>query len=175
MRLFIALFFPLSALSLEISFRARGAPHASLKTTLMSRCYSWLARPPLLRRGERGLLSSWAPGSRGAGFGGGGSRCCLERGLGSRGARVQSLRGGWDLPRPGLDPVFPALAGRFFPTGPPREVPLRGFLTEGAAAHRGGVGVTRPEQGLQPARGGPGDKGQGRVPGQSPVTPLAGA
>lgn len=130
----------------------------------MSRCYSWLARPPLLRRGERGLLSSWAPGSRGAGFGGGGSRCCLERGLGSRGARVQSLRGRWDLPRPGLDPVFPALAGRFFPTGPPREVPLRGFLTEGAAAHRGGVGVTRPEQGLQPARGGPGTWGQGSRP-----------
>ena len=25
----------------------------------------------------------------------------------------------WDLPRPGLEPVFPALAGRFLTTAPP--------------------------------------------------------
>ena len=29
------------------------------------------------------------------------------------------LRGMWDLPRPGLEPVSPALAGRFLTTAPP--------------------------------------------------------
>ena len=29
------------------------------------------------------------------------------------------LRGMWDLPRPGLEPVSPALAGRFSTTAPP--------------------------------------------------------
>ena len=33
------------------------------------------------------------------------------RRLSSCGARAQSLRGMWDLPRPGLEPVSPALAG----------------------------------------------------------------
>ena len=41
------------------------------------------------------------------------------RRLSSCGARAQSLRGTWDLPRPGLEPVFPALAGRFSTTAPP--------------------------------------------------------
>ena len=34
------------------------------------------------------------------------------RRLSSRGSRAQSLRGMWDPPRPGLEPVSPALAGR---------------------------------------------------------------
>ena len=33
--------------------------------------------------------------------------------------RLQLLRGMWDLPRPGLEPVSPALAGRFSTTAPP--------------------------------------------------------
>ena len=33
----------------------------------------------------------------------------------------------WDLPRPGLEPVFPALAGRFLTTAPPGK-PYRIFL-----------------------------------------------
>ena len=37
----------------------------------------------------------------------------------SCGSRAQSLRGMWDLPRPGLEPVSPALAGRFSTTVPP--------------------------------------------------------
>ena len=37
----------------------------------------------------------------------------------SRGPRVQPLRGMWDPPRPGLEPVSPALAGRFSTTAPP--------------------------------------------------------
>ena len=35
------------------------------------------------------------------------------------GSQVQLLRGMWDLPRPGLEPVSPALAGRFSTTAPP--------------------------------------------------------
>ena len=48
------------------------------------------------------------------------------RRLSSCGSRAQLLRGMWDLPRPGLEPVSPALAGRLSTTAPP-EKPLRGF------------------------------------------------
>ena len=41
------------------------------------------------------------------------------RRLSNCGSRAQSLRGVWDLPRPGLEPVSPALAGRFSTTAPP--------------------------------------------------------
>ena len=41
------------------------------------------------------------------------------RRLSNRGSRAQLLRGMWDLPRPGLKPVSPALAGRFSTTAPP--------------------------------------------------------
>ena len=37
----------------------------------------------------------------------------------SCGSRAQLLRGMWDLPRPGLESVSPALAGRFSTTAPP--------------------------------------------------------
>ena len=43
------------------------------------------------------------------------------RRLSSCGTRAQPLRGMWDLPRPGLEPVSPALAGRFSTTAPPRK------------------------------------------------------
>ena len=39
--------------------------------------------------------------------------------LSSCGSRAQLLRGMRDLPRPGLEPVSPALAGRFSTTAPP--------------------------------------------------------
>ena len=39
--------------------------------------------------------------------------------LSNCGSRAQLLRGMWDLPRPGLEPVSPALAGRFSTTAPP--------------------------------------------------------
>ena len=39
--------------------------------------------------------------------------------LSSCGSRAQLLRGMWDLPKPGLEPVSPALAGRFSTTAPP--------------------------------------------------------
>ena len=41
------------------------------------------------------------------------------RRLSSCGSRAQLLRGMWDLPRPGHEPVSPALAGRFSTTVPP--------------------------------------------------------
>ena len=41
------------------------------------------------------------------------------RRLSSCGSRAQLLRGMWDLPRPGLERVSPALAGRLSTTAPP--------------------------------------------------------
>ena len=41
------------------------------------------------------------------------------RRLSNCGSRAQPLHGMWDLPRPGLEPVCPALAGRFSTTAPP--------------------------------------------------------
>ena len=41
------------------------------------------------------------------------------RRLSNCGSQAQLLRGMWDLPRPGLEPVFPALTGRFSTTAPP--------------------------------------------------------
>ena len=49
------------------------------------------------------------------------------RRLSSCGSRVQLLRGMWDLPRPGLEPVSPALAGRFSTTAPPGKPPGKCF------------------------------------------------
>ena len=41
------------------------------------------------------------------------------RRLSNCGSRAQPLRGMWDPPRPGPEPVSPALAGRFSTTAPP--------------------------------------------------------
>ena len=46
------------------------------------------------------------------------------RRLSNCGSGAQLLRGMWDPPRPGLEPVSPALAGRFSTTAPPGK-PLR--------------------------------------------------
>ena len=51
------------------------------------------------------------------------------RRLSSCGSRAQLLRGMWDLPGPGLEPVCPALAGRFSTTAPPGK-PLKVFLCD---------------------------------------------
>ena len=50
------------------------------------------------------------------------------RRLSNCGSRAQLLCGTWDLLRPGLEPVSPALAGRFSTTAPPGKPPLF-FLT----------------------------------------------
>ena len=41
------------------------------------------------------------------------------RRLSNCGSRAQLLRGMWDPPRPGLEPMSPALAGRLSTTAPP--------------------------------------------------------
>ena len=47
------------------------------------------------------------------------------RRLRSCGSRAKLLRGMWDLPRPGLEPVSPALAGRLSTTAPPGKPCMR--------------------------------------------------
>ena len=50
------------------------------------------------------------------------------RRLSSCGSRAQLLRGMWDLPRPGLEPVSPALAGRLSTAAPPGKPLYFSFL-----------------------------------------------
>ena len=50
-----------------------------------------------------------------------------RRRLSNCGSRAQLLRGMWDLPRPGLEPVSSALASRFSTTAPPGKS-LSSFL-----------------------------------------------
>ena len=66
----------------------------------------------------RWLLLLRSTGFRHMGFSNCGTRA-LERRLSSCGARAQLLRGMWDLPGPGLEPLSPALAGGFLTTAPP--------------------------------------------------------
>ena len=73
------------------------------------RCVGFSLRWPLLL---------WSTGSRCVGFTSCGTRA-LELRLSSCGARAQLLRGMWDPPGPGLEPVSPALAGRFPTIVPP--------------------------------------------------------
>ena len=49
------------------------------------------------------------------------------RRLSNCGSRAQSLRSMWDLPRPELEPMSPALAGRLSTTAPPGK-PYLHFL-----------------------------------------------
>ena len=49
------------------------------------------------------------------------------RRLSNCGSRAQLLCGMWDLPRPGLEPMSPALAGRFSTTVPPGKPLLSNF------------------------------------------------
>ena len=48
--------------------------------------------------------------------------------LSSCGSQAQLLRGTWDLPRPGLEPMSPALAGRFSTTAPPGKLLIPNFM-----------------------------------------------
>ena len=68
----------------------------------------------------RWLLLLWSTGSKCEAFSSCGS-WAPERRLSSCGLRAQLLRGMWDLPGPGLEPVSPALAGGFLTTAPPGE------------------------------------------------------
>ena len=70
------------------------------------------------RASRCGGFSLQSMGSRHAGFSSCGSRA-LECRLSSCGARAQLLHSMWDLPGLGIEPVSPALAGRFLSTAPP--------------------------------------------------------
>ena len=59
------------------------------------------------------------------------------RRLSNCGSRAQLLRGMWDLPRPGLDPVSPALAGRLSTTVPPGKPGSIDFLIGGETIEEG--------------------------------------
>ena len=61
------------------------------------------------------------------------------RRLSNCGSRAQLLRGMWDLPRPGLEPVSPALAGRFSTTAPPGKSEV--FLMWVQGWLQGGLGA----------------------------------
>ena len=50
------------------------------------------------------------------------------RSLSNHGSWAQPLHGMWDLPRPGLEPVSPALVGRFSTTAPPGKPPFGVFI-----------------------------------------------
>ena len=64
-----------------------------------------------------------------------GHRLQMRR-LSSCGSRAQLLRGVWDLPRPGLEPVSPALAGRFSTTAPPGK-PWKFLMSSLKWPHKG--------------------------------------
>ena len=78
---------------------------------------------------EQGLLSScgaWASHC-------GGFSCCRAPALGcmdfsNHGTQALLLRGMWNLPGLGMEPVSPALAGGFLSTGPPGKSRLYSFL-----------------------------------------------
>ena len=72
-------------------------------------------------------LGAWASVVATRGLSSCGSRA-PERRLSSRGIRAQLLRGMWDLPGPGIEPVSPALAGGFPTTAPPGKPHVSVFL-----------------------------------------------
>ena len=53
------------------------------------------------------------------------------RRLSNHGSRAQLLHSMWDPPRPGLEPVSPALAGRFSTTAPPGKPCGKYFFVSG--------------------------------------------
>ena len=72
------------------------------------------------------------------------------RRLSSCGARAWLLRSMWDLPRPGLEPVSPALAGRLSPTAPPGKPP-RFTEEEAEASYKAFQERTQPPSSLRAA------------------------
>ena len=50
------------------------------------------------------------------------------RRLSGHGSRAQPLRGMWDLPRPGHEPVSPASAGGLSTTAPPGKPPKHSYF-----------------------------------------------
>ena len=97
-------------------------------------CHAWVfsscGEEGLLFIAVRGLLivvasccGAWALGAWASVVVAHGLSSCgswaLECRFSSCGARASLLRGMWDLPGPGLEPMSPALAGGFLTTAPP--------------------------------------------------------
>ena len=57
------------------------------------------------------------------------------RRLSNCGSWAQPLRGMWDPPRPGLEPVSPASAGRLSTTAPPGKPPILLFFAHVCKLH----------------------------------------
>ena len=95
------------------------APFFHLLCIHLGRCWLPVAAWGPARCGEQGQV----PSVRVKASQRGGSSCCgsCPPGLGhsSGGSWALLSPGLWHLPRPGIKPMFPALAGRFFSTGPP--------------------------------------------------------
>ena len=67
------------------------------------------------------------------------------RRLSNCGSQAQLPRGMWDLPRPGLEPMSPALAGRFSTTAPPgKPLPLHFWIYTYPHFGEGKAGKTLP-------------------------------
>ena len=85
---------------------------------LLSGCGGWASRCSGISCYGAQALGPWSSGVAARGL-----ICCSlqapELWFNSCGAWAQSLCGLWDLPGPDIEPVSPALAGRFFSTGPP--------------------------------------------------------
>ena len=92
-----------------------GCAGSSVRARAFSSCGKWgplfIAVQGPLFIAVRGPLTTAAPPVAG--------HRLQTRKLSSCGSRAQLLRGMWDPPRPGLEPVSPALAGRFSTTAPP--------------------------------------------------------
>ena len=91
-----------------------GCAGSSVRARAFSSCGKWgplfiAVRGPLFIA-VRGPLTVAAPPVAG--------HRLQTRRLSNCGSRAQPLRGIWDPPRPGLEPVSPALAGRFSTTAP---------------------------------------------------------
>ena len=93
-----------------------------------AQAFSSCGKPGLLFIAVRGLLIAvaslvWSMGSRHAGFSSCGS-WALECRLSSCGTQAELLRGMWDLPGAGIEPVCLVLARGFLTTAPPGKPQL---------------------------------------------------
>ena len=82
------------------------------------RCSAWASHCGGFSCCRAWALGSWTSVAVACGLSSCGS-WALERRLSSCGAQAQLVCGMCDLPRPGLEPVSPALAGGFLTTAPP--------------------------------------------------------
>ena len=94
-----------------------------LKNTFIDILLFGSARSPLPPMGLSLVVARWRlfggfPCCGATGSSGAGSVAAVSR-LPSCSTQPQLLRSTWDPPRPGLEPVSPALAGRFFTAEPP--------------------------------------------------------